>query len=123
MSNDFISAVTEWVVQIPLFAVGVGGLVLAYRSRRDRPRAAGLYAAGVSALLGAHAAVFIAFWVFDLYGWLNARGVGHEVTGVAVSVVSALFGTVAAVLITGAVFRGEPQRRPAAPGGEIPEMN
>ena len=91
---------------VPRVGVGVAGLVLCWRYRHARPRACGLFAAGVRLLLASDLLSTLLFFVPGLYETL-AGTAGWEVLNIGQTVVFNLAGTAAAVLITLAVFRGE----------------
>ena len=91
------------VLQIPLFGVAIGGLVLAALHRRRKPLACGLFAAGVVLLIGSHA-LSLAVWQFDLYEWVTDQGVDFETFNLGMVVVNSVTATLAAGLITAAVF-------------------
>ena len=102
MSDD-ARQILYLVLQLPLFVVGVAGLVLAFLRRRRRPRGALLYALGVGLLLGNNA-LMLGFWQFDGYQWVTDAGIDFELVSVATTVLNQLAAVAAAGLITAAVF-------------------
>ena len=68
--------VLRLALAIPTAAVGAGALALAWRARRTRPRAAGLFAAGAAVLVG---------WTgleYAIYDWPDLNTTANEVFAV-----------------------------------------
>ena len=106
---DDATEVLYLVLQVPLFAAGVGGLVLAALNRRRRPLACGLFAGGVVLLFGSHG-LSIAVWELGLHEWVITRGWDYDTFNLAQMILYQVTATLAAGLITAAVFVREDDR-------------
>ena len=101
------------VLQVPLVGVGVGGLVLAALHRRRKPLACGLFAGGVVLLFGSNG-LSLAVWQLGLYEWFTDQGWDFETVNLGLMILYQATATLAAGLITAAVFvredAGSPRR-------------
>ena len=101
--NDEIWTWIWALLGLPIAAVGVGALVVAFRQRRERPTAARLFAAGVVLLLGGEGVDLLLFTIFPIHEWLGPAvdvQVGYLLVGGLRQAVNVL----AALLITASVF-------------------
>ncbi|QDT15793.1 hypothetical protein [Alienimonas californiensis] len=118
MSGD----VLNWLgalLGLPLAAVGVGGLVLAWRNRRTKPTAARMFALGVVLLLGNAGVELVIYTLFPLHEWIDSAILDAQVAYLLAGAARQAFVVTAALLITAAVFVTEdPTERPE-PGGTV----
>lgn len=107
------------LLNLPLGAVAVGALVVAWRNRRAKPAAAKLFGSGVALLAGANAADLMLYTLFPMHEWLPPGLIDVQVAYFLTGAVRQGVSVIAAVLVTAAVFlpKSPADGRPAGGGG------